>query len=260
MGRVPDLLLPDPDEPLPVGEDLDRRLTAPAGSDALRQALLLFEDPIRFHIREDRLPALGGGKTGVLLADIRHLSGAVDGFPEREVVLFPPVDILLVPKRTDHDRTRPERRVDCLILNDRDGVAEKRHREGFSLRAGGIGRRPGGPRPRRRQRVTRQGGRNLHAVEIKEVELRFAVLVGDLGKRDSRLTPGAVVDRVFVLVDVAGFLHPQKRELGLLVIFRHHRDVLVRPVRGECHAPERQAHLLYILLRELPAHLPELLP
>src|SRR5208337_832047 len=109
MGGVPDLLLPDPDEPLPVGEDLDRRLTAPAGSDTLRQALLLFQDPGRFHIREDRLPALGGGKTGVLLADLRHLSGAVDGFSEREVVLFPPVDILLVSERTDHDRTRPER-------------------------------------------------------------------------------------------------------------------------------------------------------
>ena len=66
VGRVPDLLLPDPDEPLPVRENFDRRLTAPAGSDTLRQVLLLFEDPCRFHIREDRLPALGSGKTGIL--------------------------------------------------------------------------------------------------------------------------------------------------------------------------------------------------
>ena len=49
------------------------------------------------------------------------------------------------------------------------------------------------------------GGRDLDAVEIKEVELRLAILVGNLRKRDSGLAPGAEVDRVLVLVDVAGF-------------------------------------------------------
>ena len=46
-------------------------------------------------------------------------------FLQREVLLFPPVDILLVTESTDHHGARAECRIDCLILHDRDIVAEE---------------------------------------------------------------------------------------------------------------------------------------
>ena len=54
-------------------------------------------------------------------------------FLSGKVVLLPPVDILLVAERTDHDRAGPELRVDRLILHDRDRVTKERHLEGFSF-------------------------------------------------------------------------------------------------------------------------------
>ena len=94
---------------------------------------------------------------------------AVDGLPEWKVVLLPPVDILLVAKRTDHDRTGPELRVDRLVLHDRDCVTKERHREGFSFQGvipviGRVNRdRDAGGKE------LGPGGRDLDAVEIKEV-------------------------------------------------------------------------------------------
>ena len=51
--------------------DLNRRLAAPAGPDALLQFFLLFENTGRFHVRKDRFPALDRGKAGVLPGNCR---------------------------------------------------------------------------------------------------------------------------------------------------------------------------------------------
>ena len=260
VGGFLDLVGFDPDEPLPLGEDLDRCLAPPAGADALGQFLLSLQDVLRLHIREDRGSAFRRVQPFVFPGDVGHPARAVDRFPEGEVVLFPPVDILLVAEGTDHHCAGPKRRVDGFVLHDRDGMAEERdfHCPSLEFVVPFIGRvNCDGYAGREKFRA---GRCDLDAIEIEIVELRLAVFVRDFCKCDRRFAPGAVVHRVFALVDVAGSEHAQERELGLAVVLRHHGDVFIGPVGGERHLAQGLAHLPDVLLGKFPAHPPELFP
>ena len=260
VGCFLDLVRLDLHKPLPFGKDLDGRLAAPAGTNALGEFLLPFQDILRLHVGKDCRAALRGIQSFILAGNIGHPALPVDCLPEREIVLFPPVDILLVAECTDHHGAGTECGINRLILHHRHIVTEERYVHGLAFQpvvavvAGVHGDSNAGCKE------LGAGGGDLHAIEIKVVEGCLAVLVSDFRKCDCRLAAGAVVDRVLALVDVAGLQHAQERELRLAVILRHHRDVLVGPVRGECHLPQGEAHCLDVFHGEVTAHFPELFP
>ncbi|KUK61769.1 MAG: hypothetical protein XD82_0957 [Methanoculleus marisnigri] len=260
FGRIQDIVPVNPHEPLALREDLDRGLAPPAGPYPLLEFLLPFQDPGPFHIVEDRLPAGLRRHPRIGARCCGHNALTVDCLPEFQVVLFPPVDVRLVPERTDHHRTAAEARVDRDVLDDRHLVLEDRDREPPPLHAAvslviGVNRHRNTGREQ-----FRPGGGDLDAVKVEVVERGRAGNVVDLGKCNGRLAPGAEVHRMLALVDVAGFEHLQKRSLSLFIILREHGDVFVAPVGGEPEPPHGRPHLLDVPDREVAAHLPELLP
>ena len=205
--RIHDIVPVDPDEPLPLREDLDRGLAPPAGSHPLFEFLLPLQDPALLHIREDRFPA-GLRRHPLIRGRGRgHDTLPVDCLPKIQAVLLPPVDVCLVAERTDHHRTAAELRIDRDVLDDRNIVAEDRDGEPLPLHpavplvVGVDGHRNAG------REQFRPGGGDLDAVEVEVVEFGRPGSVVDLGKRDGRLAPGAEVHRMLALVDVAGFEH-----------------------------------------------------
>ncbi|KAF5036946.1 hypothetical protein DSECCO2_569830 [anaerobic digester metagenome] len=247
-------------EPLALREDLDRGLASPAGSHPLFEFLLPLQDPRFLHVAEDRRPALLRRHSRVGGRGRGHNALPVDRLPEFQVVLLPPVDVRLVPERTDHHRTAAETRIDHSILDDRHLVLEDRDHEFLPLQpmvplVVGVNRHCNAGREQ-----FGSGGGDLDAVEVEVVERGRARDVINLGKRDGRLAPGAEVYGMLALVYVAGVEHLQERRLGLFVVFREHGDVLVAPVSGEPEPPHGRPHLLDVADREVAAHLPELLP
>ena len=257
-GGFDDLVTLDLDEPLAFGEDLNRRLASPATADTLIDLFLVFEDAELFHVGKDCSTAFLCGHAFVLAADGGHGAFGGECFSEGEVVLLPPEHIGLVTKGTDHNRTGTEVHVNGVVGNDGDFVTEDRYTQGFAddafvavvVGVYGNGNTCG--------KEFRARGGNLQSVEVEEVEERGSFVVGYFGKGDCGFTAGTVVDRVFVLVDVAGFEHPQEGELRFCVVVRLHGDVFMAPVNGEPHGAQGLPHLFDVFDGEFAAHAAEL--
>ena len=129
-------------------------------------------------------------------------------------MLFPPVDILFVTKRTNHDCPGSEFWINCIILDNRDSVTKERNSKALPLKVViPVIFRIDSDRNTCCKELG-PGCCNFNAVKIEIVQLSLSILIGDFSKCNRCFTTGAVVDRMFILVYITGFQHPQKRELG----------------------------------------------
>ncbi len=114
------------------------------------------------------------------------------------------------------------------------------------------------------------GGRNLKILatvtiitaisctKVEIVEIRLAILILNLGKRDRCSTSWAPVHRSLALVDPPVSIHPHERLLSHAVIRRIHRHVLAVPVNGESEPFHRILHLPYVFQGQFLAQVSEL--
>jgi len=207
-GCLHDRVLVDPHEPLALAHDLDRGLAPPAGADPLLEDFLAGEDLCPFHVIKDGLPALGGLHARIAACDPGHPPLPVDSLPQIEVVLLPPVHVLLVAKGADHHGPRPERGVNGGISNQGDPMSKERHSECPSCHAAiSFVFRVDCHRHACREQFGPRGG-DLESIEIEVIEGGLARLVRHFRKGNGGLAPRAEVDGVLALVDVPAGEHP----------------------------------------------------
>jgi hypothetical protein len=120
------LFVEDFDVPLLGDEEFDVGRTALVDVDVVADLPAVPKVALIVEILDDLFASLVGREPFVLLGEIGHRSGLVDGDAERQVVGLIPLDVGLVAEGTGHHDAGPFLHVDALVLDDRHFVTEER--------------------------------------------------------------------------------------------------------------------------------------
>ena len=254
------------DEPLWHLQELDGSAAPPASTDILVRILLIDKKAGDLHVFDNLLLGVRDGHALVLTSDGRHPSRLVNALLEGKMVFHDPLEVILIADGTDHHGPCAEVRVHLRIgyhLHPpvEDGRGELPSYEARLRLVVWM--------DRDEQACTeelRSCGGDQHLLsrvdvpELDGVELRHAVLVVDLGVRESRATACAPIHRKMTLVCQALVVHANERNLRELAVVFGVRLVIDTRVHALAEYLELPGHLVYVLLGELMAHADELLP
>ena len=252
------------DEPLRRDRELDTGSAPLVGVDRVRDGTLAAQTTRCLQVLDHLLAGLPERQPLVAGSEIVHATVLVEHDARVEPVLLPPRDVGRVAERAAHDESRPLLGVGLLVRHDGNLVTEQRNGRVLPdevLVALVVGVRE--HTDARRQEFRPRGRDDEIPVSEPErhvVEHGVVLRVLYLRLRDGGVALRAPQRRRFLPIDPALLVEVDERALRDALRPLVDGRVVLRPVDREPQALPERDEVDLVLLRQLEAHLDELLP